>query len=930
MTPERRRTIEELYESALPLCPEDRQAFLVEECGRDEKLLREVQQFLILDSHVNDFLEIPAVHRLATSLTFEDARSPGECIQEGTCVGPYRVGHLLDTGGMGRVYKARDTRLNRDAAIKFLSSDMLTDEQAVSRFEREARAASALNHPNICTVYDVGEFQGAPYIVMELLDGESLRNRLEVGAMPVTSIFPIALQVLEGLSVAHKKGIVHRDINPANIFITSSGQVKILDFGLAKFLEDRIVEADEPPDGALLRTPTATTIGGTPGYMAPEQTRAEDPDNRTDLYCFGATLFHMLTGYRPEPGSSTSVSVARHRTRLPKQWIRILDRALQPDRHFRYQSAGEFRQDIERVQTRQLRATGILVRTAGAVLVMAVAGAWITTRDVGHPPTARRFVRLTELPGPELYPTISPDGKTFAYTARSRAGDWDVFLQQVGRESAVNLTGDSSVDDWQPAFSPDGSYLAFRSERDGGGLFVMPRSGGKARRVTRSGYLPSWSPDGRYLAFTTVMRGRPDAGSWIGLGRTEIADLRTGNTRVLTAGGEEAYEPKWSPHGHRIAFSRLERGRTEIWTIGADGMAPSRVTDGRHLDATPVWSADGRHLFFASNRGGSMQLWRLPIDELSGRAMGPAESVVTPSHYAVDISFSADGQRMLYTARIRSANLQKMRVDVKTGRVTRSPIPVTHGLQEAVRPDLTLDGRWLAFNRWERDDVVVAKADGSDIRQLTSGPHRDRNPRWSPDGRRLAFISTRTGAYEVWVVNRNGTGLRRLTSFAADNAFAPAWSPDGMRIGCTFNSGAVTYVLTVDARDASPVALPTPAGEKFVAQDWSPDGRKLAGMHWNGRHSSRPVVAVFDLGTGTLRTVGDFDARPRWLMDSRRLIFASGTRIMLAALPGQVRELYSASPAEIEDGLAVSRPGGAIYFSLVSNEADIWAAELAK
>ncbi|HEX5719343.1 MAG TPA: protein kinase [Thermoanaerobaculia bacterium] len=576
--------------------------------------------------------------------------------------GPYRIGELLGGGGMGVVYKAEDRRLGRSVAIKLLPPDLTRDPAAKARFLQEARAASTLDHPNLCTVYEVGEAgMSQLFIAMPCYDGETLRRKIDAnGPLPVAEALDIALQVLKGLAKAHRHGIVHRDVKPANLMITADGVVKILDFGIAKLAG---VAAGLTQTGARI---------GTPAYMSPEQSRGEEVDARTDLWSLGVVLYEMLTGVRPAC-EANAANIAKPAEPAPLRHLRpdapsevegILRRLLARDRQQRYASAEAALSDVRvllgTAASGTSTATGELVPVArralrlwaGAALTLVVlaiaAGYWL--RWDGEERSSALFAtysRITDQEGRELFPSLSPDGNFFAY-AKVSGGSSDIHLQRIGGGNPINLTPDTPWEDTQPAFSPDGELIAFRSGRDGGGLFVMGATGESVRRLTDFGFNPSWSPDGKRIVFATAEISHPAARSSVS--QLWIVDLDTGGLRRVVE--EDAAQPSWSPDGSRIAYwgVPVRGGKPAISTASASGGEPVRAIVDASLMWNPVWSADGAHLYFASDRSGSMNLWRLRIDEASGRVRGEPRPVTTPSPWSAMLSPSRDGSRILYVS----------------------------------------------------------------------------------------------------------------------------------------------------------------------------------------------------------------------------------------------------------------------------------------
>src|SRR5205823_4334090 len=390
------------------------------------------------------------------------------------------------------------------------------------------------------------------------------------------------------------------------------------------------------------------------------------------------------------------------------------------------------------------------------------------------------FTQLTDQSGPEYFPSLSPDGKSFVYASYA-GGNWDIYLQRVGGKNPVNLTKDSPSDDTQPAFSPDGERIAFRSEREGGGLFVMGATGESVKRLADFGFNPAWSPDGKEIACADEGVVQP-SGRFNPNSRIWAVNVATGERRLVTK--EDSVQPHWSPHGVRIAYQgRGKAAQRDIWTIPAGGGEPVEVTNDAATDWNPVWSPDGKYLYFASDRGGSMNLWRVPIEEQSGKVLGQPEAITTPSAYSAHLSFSQDGRRMVYAQTVSRGNLQQVGFDPNKETVTGQPVWITQGSRRANTPNLSPDGEWLAFDSWggQQDDLFVIRQDGTGLRQLTDDIYKDRKPTWSPDGKRIAFHSDRSGKYEIWTINSDGSGLQQLT-YTSANINNAVWSPDGTRL----------------------------------------------------------------------------------------------------------------------------------------------------
>jgi len=501
---------------------------------------------------------------------------------------------------MGEVWRARDTRLGRDVAIKVLPDDVASDPKALARFESEARAVAALSHPNILALHDVGETNGVHYAVTELLEGETLREVISRGALPLRRALEIAEQVAKGLAAAHEKGIVHRDVKPENVFLTKDGDAKLLDFGLARhssFLSDR-GDTHSPTDAILTER---GAVLGTVAYMSPEQASGRPVDHRSDQFSLGIVLYEMLAGTRPFKGGTiaeTLTAIIREEPEpleksasgvpAPVRWI--LERLLAKEPSGRFAATRDLAHDlttlrlhIAEASSSGLSASGIaaapisrrraFLRTVVGIAGLALAvGAGILldrqgvfgTRATNVPsPT---FQRLTTFDGEEGWPSLSPDGKTVAYQ-KTIGGKRDVFVLRVGGANPTNLTASLEGDCGEPAFSPDGRLIAFRSEGSGGGIFLMGATGESARRLTDFGHTPAWFPDGKRMAVASEVTSNPDSTST--KSQLWIVDLASGSRRQLPI-VDRGYQPSVSPHGLRIAYWGIGpgEGRRDIYTIG--------------------------------------------------------------------------------------------------------------------------------------------------------------------------------------------------------------------------------------------------------------------------------------------------------------------------------------------------------------------------
>ncbi|HSJ13729.1 MAG TPA: hypothetical protein VK939_04905 [Longimicrobiales bacterium] len=577
-------------------------------------------------------------------------------------------------------------------------------------------------------------------------------------------------------------------------------------------------------------------------------------------------------------------------------------------------------------------AIGRAAAGVAVVLLLLVAVAFATFRngpqlrtDAGNhfaSPPRSSVAQLTAEPGVEWFPGISPDGGWFVYSAEGAAGR-DIFLRSVGGQTIINLTDDTPEDDDHPVFSPEGEHIAFWSARGGGGIFVMGRTGEAVRRVTRFGYKPTWSPDGRQLAFVTEnVELNPQNMDQ----RSQLwtVDVASGALRQIES-VDDAVVPSWSPHGQRIAYYRRAAGDSAawgIWTVDSAGGVPVRVTRGANRDWNPVWAPDGEHLYFASDRAGSMNLWRIPIDEATGTVRGEPEPIMTPATSLAHISVSRDGRRVLYSSVLVTVNVQRLPVDPVTARPADEAAWVTSGTRRWSSPDPAPDGRRIAMYSLTQPEghVYVINTDGSGLRQVTSDTAVDRVPRWSPDGEWIAFFSTRGGPLQLWMIRPDGSDLRQLTEAGT----VAAWSPDGSRIA----TGTVApYAYVIDPlrswRQQTPdtLRLTDVAGDRFSPNDWSPDGAWLAGMDGFGDSG----IIVHDIAGGRYERLTDFGQWPVWLPDSRTILFVSGGNAFYTVdrVSRVVRQVFAVR----RDIIGPPRFGAharSVYYTRRVTEADVW------
>jgi len=830
MTPERWEQIGQLYDEAREMEPGARGPFLDRACAGDRDLRREVESLLAAEASVGDFIAAPALQDAAELLAGE---APPEMV--GKQLGHYQLLSLIGAGGMGEVYAAKDTRLGRKVAVKLLPAAVARDAERLRRFEQEARAVGMLNHPNVLTIHDIGtatpEDGGAPYIVSELLDGETLRERLKGGALAPPRAVDIALQVARGLAAAHERGLVHRDLKPENLFITRDGRVKILDFGLARVVEHRPAGAEATgPAFPVVRTDPGMVMG-TAGYMAPEQVRGEEADTRADIFAFGVILYEMLAGVRPFRGNSAvetmSAILTEEAPPLPPLLgaqspglERVIRRCLEKRLEQRFQSASDLGFALEALTSSAFgplasqpggaavappgsgagEGTTTLPLPAGqsrsgqvgrvgrfgrvgqvgqvgwigwsgwvvaGVLVLAAVALFVTRPR--RPPGSPRIVPLTSFPGQKSNPVFSPEGRRIAFIWDGGGGDPGVYVKLIEAGTPLRLASDPH---FNLAWSPDGSHVAFARAGSGGGIFTVPALGGSERKMADTAGPFAWSPDGKTLAVVSSDSPQEPFG-------ISLISIETGERRKLIAPPAGSFGdtfPAFSPDGQILAFIRSPNFLvSDIYLVPVAGGEPKRLTtDNLPLGGSLAWTADGRGIVYSSARGDLPSLWRISA------AGGPPRRLVGVGEYAYNPSVSRQGDRLVYVYRKIDRNIWRAPGPGSTAK-EKAPVKLIKSTREDHSPNFSPDGKRIAFvsDRTGSKEIWVCASDGENQVQVTSfGGSSLGSPRWSPDGRQIAFDSRQEGQSDIYTVSAEGGRPRRVTTEASEDV-NPSWSGDG-------------------------------------------------------------------------------------------------------------------------------------------------------
>ncbi len=886
MDSERRKRIDSLLQLALQRPPGDHDAFLRQACGGDEELELEVRSLLASRQSISH----------------------------------YQVLEKLGAGGMGVVWKARDSRLNRFVALKVLPAARMTDSERKRRFAQEARTASALNHPNIITIYDIDQADGEDFIAMEFVPGKALDRLIPRKGLRLKEALEYAIQVADALAAAHAAGIVHRDLKPGNVMVSENGCVKVLDFGLAKLI-DRSGSGEFAPTETIAEQPKTSdgTIVGTVSYMSPEQAEGKSVDARTDIFSFGAVLYEMITGRRAFAGDSivSILSAILHGEPKPAAEIidgvprgldKIVTRCLQKDPNRRYQHAGDLRIDLQEVKEALIGGGSVLheemrrrrsarrwrwTAAAAACVAVSLAVAWWLHRPEEEP-ASWTLTQLTRDAGLSNSPALSPDGKLVAYSSdRGLDGEQDLYMKQVAGGQPIRLTF-GGAGNTMPDFSPDGSKIVFRSNRDGGGIYEIPAFGGEARLLARDGLNPKYSPDGSQVAY------------WV---------------------------------GSEIVIPALP-GSGTVWVVPVSGGQPQRVGSNFTTARNPIWSPDGKHLLmigYTSTKAyeaSSLDWWLVGSNGGDAVKTGFYDKLVHskdrmpfPQNLTVPRPgcWLAAGNEIVYSlASGDTANLWEVGISPRTGKVSGMPKRLTTAAGNEQDPSCAPGGA-LTFTSLEiRTDVWSLPFDpgrGTStgaLERITAGPAWREGASFTNNGRYVAFASNQSGPTNIWVRNL-ATGKELTAAASSFQQRYPLSNASGSRIAFSAfeRDKRVVYV-------SAPGGVPEKLCEGCVrATDWSHNEKALLVFSGDPYQinvldlASHQQIALLKHPTYHL-LYGRFSPDNRWISFTARIQPNRG-RIAIAPLDGPKPVPESAWITIAEGGPGVwadwSPDGKVLYFT---------------
>jgi serine/threonine protein kinase/Tol biopolymer transport system component len=797
----------------------------------------------------------------------------------------YEILERLGEGGMGTVYRAVDVRLSRPVAVKLLRAELAVKGESRKRFVHEARAASALNHPNIATIYDIGQDSGVDFIAMEYVAGVSLAQLIVDSRLQIGDALKYATQIADALSTAHAAGIIHRDLKPANIMVSDKGAVKVVDFGLAKLSESPRSGPEE--ERASTDTVSADLSGhteegailGTAAYMSPEQATGKPADARSDVFAFGVVLYEMVTGRRAFRGDtriSTLSAILEKEPESPREIVpglpveleKLIVRCLRKSPERRWQSMADLKVTLEELREsdsdrlaaprpalrawhgRRWLTAGVLV---GAVLLLLGLAAWWQLSRLPPAPVQRPFLlRLTSDLSWTDNPAISLDGRFLAYASdRSGERNLDIWVQQIPDGSPVRLTR-HGADNLEPSFSADGSRIAFQSTRPGGGIFLVPTLGGEERLLAAGGFGPRFSPDGAWIAYCVTTAGG---------GGIVVAPAAGGPPARVAENFHIARAHVWSPDGHYLLFwGQRERdaaaeNNVDWYVVPVTGGQPvpsgarqALLRDGfeafQGLPAPDAWVRDGNRIVFHGHVGDSWNMWQVAISPDTWQVRGTAQRATFGTTDEAAGSVTADG-RMVFVSRTMGADIWSVPIDSEKGKALGAAKRVTQDAADDYDPTISDDGNILVFRsrRTGQFDVFVRNLKTNEETSLTQTT-LDEHPVVSRDGKKVAYSSDNGGKTAIFVVPVHGGAPERMCS---DCGEVEQWTPDG---------SALLYVTTED-----------PSGVGLLPLDSSPQRQWL----------KHPTYGIFN---PRLSSDG------RWLSFNARANRLAPARVLVAAVEG--------------------------------------------
>ncbi len=919
MTPETWQRIDEVFQAAVALEPSERSAFLQKACGADQIVHGRVSAMLASDDSGWDLIEHPALEVGAPVLASDRLQLTAE--QQ---IGHYQIIHLIGRGGMGEVYLARDKRLNRKIALKLLPAGYLQQPERLRRFEQEAQAASALNHPNILTIYEIGQIDDQQFIATEFVEGETLRERLKRSRLSSEDAMDIAMQIGGALAAAHSAGIIHRDIKPENIMLRPDGYVKVVDFGLAKLTET--AEPRMKPEDVTDAGISSGLVMGTIKYMSPEQAQGKSVDARSDIFSLGVVLYEMRTGELPYQGKNAAEVVCailnndppslRERVPdAPEGLQRILCKALAKDKGNRYQTAEELLDDLKPLRYHlqdsaqpkvssltneprltQQTATAIsighvreITHKRWAVLlamavVVAVGVPLLTFRVFQRNPSRSSAPSMTlrrlATAGNVIGAAISPDGSHIAYVAND-AGQQSLWTREVAGASNIRIVGPGLALDTDPTFSPDGNYIYYRvidTKTTRNDLYRIPASGGDAEKLIVDIDSPvTFSPDGKRLAFTRNNNPVVGQGNLLTT-NVDGTDERVVSTRELP---NALFSPAWSPDGKVLAcLSGIGTGPFSLIEMQVETKQEKRISSQQWSQIQQVaWLSDGSALMLTARNqsSGQTQVWQVAYPS------GEVRRVTNDLNFYTSVSLTADSHTMAVVQRaVQSDIWVSPALTASEARAITSEAGKDYGSQGlAWTPD---DKLICASNASGNLDLWMIDGGGSGVpKQLTANAGQNYDPAVTRDGRYIVFVSDRAGSRNLWRINIDGSNPLRLTTGRNDHF--PSCSPDSKWV--IYNSPSTStpttlWRVTIDG--GAPVQL---TDAWAVMPSVSPDGKQVACYYFEALGANpKLATGLVPFNGGSISKISELAGFPnRWSTDGSAIGLVPVGASNILALP---------------------------------------------